>query len=108
MHEPVQMMCIFGCRGYRDEIRHYVQCAPLWLIVAEVMSQQSPFDLAERICMKDPSPETVVRLAVCFQSYHYAKSLCGSNVAEDGSVRNPQVLQRAALESAKTFLSHVK
>ena len=55
MHEPIKLNCIFGCRHEPDDIHHYVLCAPLWQIVGEVLSERSPFPLADRLCLDNSS-----------------------------------------------------
>ena len=59
---------------------HYMQCAPLWLLAGEALQCTPPFSIAKRLCIDEPTPEQVRLLALCFQGYHYAKSLCEAGV----------------------------
>ncbi len=106
MHEQEVLPCIFGCRSETDVLGHYLMCTPLWLICSRALSVEAPLHLGERICVMNPSVETLQLLALCFQVYHYTKSRAkelggfhaiGSNHA-----------QTIAFESARTFRNHVK
>ena len=103
MHEPVKLPCISGCRGEQEDIKHYVNCSPLWVIVAELLGSSSPLRLEEKLCIVNPSPERVVRLALAFHCYHYAKSLFKDGT-HNGHSLSPNYVQRAALDSGRTFL----
>ena len=106
MHEPTTLGCLFGCKGEPDDLKHYLSCAPLWQITAELVGTQPPLNLAERLCIVNPSPDGVVRVALAFQCYHYTESLC-TGEAPQLSVQDTRGLQQAALESGRSFLSHV-
>ena len=85
MHEPVLMSCLFGCPHSSDNLQHYIECSPLWQLAGETLGLLAPFDLRERLCILNPSVVGCQLLALCFQGYHYAKSLC----ADEGGSRNP-------------------
>ncbi len=106
MHEPTKLNCIFSCKDEQDDIRHYVVCSPLWQIVGEVLSMQSPLSLAERLCLCNGAPIAVLRIALAFHCYHYSKALC---TGENPQVPDlcARVIQRAAFESGLTFFRHL-
>ncbi len=106
MHEFRKHDCLFGCKGQVDDIRHYIVCAHLWHLAGEVLGSPPPLSLEERMCIDKPSVENAVRLALVFQVYHYTKSLV-SGESPQYNVQNYCELQRAAFESARTFLSHL-
>lgn len=106
MHEPIKHDCLFGCRGEPDDIRHYLLCAPLWMVVGETIGEQSPYLLADRICYDKVSPFSVVRLAIAFHCYQYVKSLC-SGESPQINIADKRALQRAAFEACKTFYNHL-
>ena len=106
MHEPNKLSCVFGCKEEPDDIKHYIVCAPLWQITGEILGAQPPISLAERLCIDDPCPQGVVRLALAFHCYHYAKSLCTGDFPQF-HVQNTAALQKAAKDSGRTFLHHL-
>ena len=108
MHEHTILKCVFGCRDQEDSQKHYLECAPLWMIASEAAGLQSPpLDLSKRLCMVSPTPQDVMCVALAFHAYHYTKSLCHSNFDHNGVVQNPCELQRAATESGRTFFHHL-
>ena len=103
MSDPVCMQCLFGCQHERDDLRHYVQCAPLWLLASEAIGIQSPFDLRHRLCLKNPTDESFLLLALCFQGYHYAKSLCEGSGENRIIVQDHRMMQEAVQQALRTF-----
>ena len=105
MHEPTKLPCIFGCHGEQDLLTHYLLCFPLWHISGSAIGIQAPWLLGERIGVINPSPETALLLALAFMVYHNSKSrlreLGGLEVVDFNHV------QRIAVESARTFVSHL-
>ena len=104
MNESVKMNCLFGCTDARDELRHYVECSPLWQIAGEIMQVQSPLDLRERLCLLNPSVDRCVMLALCFQGYHYAKSLCDGHGDTRSKIQDGRKMQASVKEAMKTFV----
>ena len=105
MHEPVSMRCLFGCKDEDDSLHHYLHCAPLWLLAGEALRCSVPFQIAKRLCVDDPSPQQVQLLSLCFQGYHYAKSLCEGEGEDRAPVQNSQVMQSAVQHAMKSFAS---
>ena len=75
MHEEQRLDCIFGCKDEPDSLGHYLCCAPLWMIVGEVLGQSPHFLIAERIGIRNPSVFSLTCLALAFHGFHYSKSL---------------------------------
>ena len=74
MHDALQMQCLFGCKGEKDSIQHYLQCERLWNTVFQQL-RISPFDdVLERLAIKNPSKEKVTTLAVVFVIYHKTRA----------------------------------
>ena len=107
MHEDQKLECLFGCPHEPDNLAHYLECAPLWFIVGEVVGNQGPIGVPERLCIHDPSPEAVLRLSLAFQGYHYAKSLVGSPNFDHLS-SEPRRLQLGTAQAMRTFLRNFK
>ena len=98
MHEDPKLKCLFGC-DERDDLEHYLVCAPLWLLASEVLESPAPFEVAERICLVEPSGPRCLMLSLCFQGYHYAKSLCKGCAPQPGQ----QEVQRATLQAMHVY-----
>ena len=81
MHEEVRRTCILECQAC-DELQHYIVCAPLWLLASEILEIPTPFQIPERLCINNPSLQSLQLLALCFQGYHFAKSLGNRNNRE--------------------------
>ena len=105
MHEPVLMNCLFGCRDYdqRDTLVHYLQCAPLWLLCSEATRASTHFDIEKRLCVKDPTVEAMQQLAVVFQGYHYAKSLCVGEGDSRLIVQDSRLMQSSVQQAMRQF-----
>ena len=108
MGETPTLPCIFGCRDERDDLRHYLACAPLWHIAGETLGCQPPLDIETRICMRNPTPLSARVLSLCFHSYHYAKSSLKNNPPEAPLFHSSAACQKMAAEAAKTFVQHLK
>jgi len=106
MHEPTTMRCLFGCADEKDTIMHYVQCAPLWLLAGETLHCTPPFSIAKRLCIDEPTPEQVRLLALCFQGYHYAKSLCETDGERNLEIQNSRHIQAAVQQAMKSFAAN--
>ena len=68
--------CIMGCEGARDASDHYVCCYSLWSMVAEACSsscESSPRDPICRLCLTDPSPDSLLVCSVATWLYHALK-----------------------------------
>ena len=74
MHEPVLFPCIFGCQGCSDELRHYLVCPSLWMIVAEVCGPAPPVLIKDRLCLCEPSMQKLHSLTVAHFVYHSTKN----------------------------------
>ena len=104
-HEPVCMDCLFGCHGdAKDDLRHYIECSPLWQLAGEALGVQAPLDLRERIGIMNPSVERFTLLALAFQGYHYAKSLCEGSGDARRTVQDSHKMQRSVQEALRTFV----
>ena len=103
MHEPVQMSCLFGCRDCEDTIRHYFECSPLWQLAGEALRVTAPLDLRERLCILNPSVEHFHLLALSFQGYHYAKSLCTGEGAARDLFQDARHLQASVQHAMRNF-----
>jgi hypothetical protein len=103
MHEPTVMQCFFGCVDEQDTLMHYMQCAPLWLLAGEALQCTPPFSIAKRLCIDEPTPEQVRLLALCFQGYHYAKSLCEAEGERNSRIQNSRNMQAAVQQAMKAF-----
>ncbi len=106
MGEEEKLPCIFGCREARDELTHYLLCAPLWLIASEALRVETPFSLGERLCLVSPSPEHVQLLALAFQIYHGTKSR--SKELGGPIFLGSNRVQLIAAESARAFIGHAR
>ena len=105
MHEQCKLPCIFGCHGEQDLLTHYLLCFPLWHICGSVLGIQVPWFLGERIGVMTPSPERAQLLALAFMVYHNSKS----RLKELGGLSAVSFnhIQRIAVESSRTFASHL-
>ena len=103
MHEDVQHPCIFGCPDSKDTLAHYLCCAPLWHMASEVMGQQGEVDITSRLCIRNPSLDDAVRLALCFQGYHYTKTECNRTMGLINASQDHHRLQQTCVESMKSF-----
>ena len=105
MHEQIRLTCIFGCREQPDEINHYFVCSPLWQIASQSLQVEAPLDLAQRLCIDKPTPDTARLLALVFALYHFsktrAKELGGAPAV------GPNAVQRIAFEAARALKNHV-
>ena len=104
MGESVRMECIFGCKHEGDDLRHYIQCSPLWQLAGEAINVLPPFDLVERLCLVHPTSEKFVMLALAFQGYHHAKSLCEGQGEQRLIVQDQRRLQTAVQQAMKSFV----
>ena len=102
-HEPVCMQCLFGCIDAKDDLRHYIECAPLWHLAGEALKVQPPLDLRERLGILNPSVERFTLLALAFQGYHYAKSRCEGIGGSRLIVQDSRVMQRSVQEALRTY-----
>ena len=106
MHEDRILGCIFGCQGEVDTICHYVQCAPLWLIVCSTLGHSAPLSISERICIDKCTPCRLQSLAIAFHVYHHTKNSLTRTVG--GLIQpSPNWSQQVCFESARTFKSHL-
>ena len=105
MHEQIRLTCIFGCREQPDEINHYFVCSPLWQIASQSLQVEAPLDLAQRLCIDKPTPDTARLLALVFALYHFtktrAKELGGAPAV------GPNAVQKIAFEVARALKNHV-
>ena len=104
MHEEVVMDCLFGCHDQQDTLVHYLHCAPLWLLAGEALGVVSPFNIAERLCIASPTVEHCQLLALCFQGYHYAKSLCVGEGESRLQKQDAQRMQTAVQQALRSFV----
>ena len=105
MHEPICLSCIFGCRNEPDEINHYFLCSPLWQIASQSLQVQAPLDLAQRLCIEKPTPDTARMLALVFSLYHFTKTR--AKELGGAPVLGPNAAQRIAFEAARALKDHV-
>ena len=106
MHEPSKQQCLFGCKGEKDELRHYLLCPSLWLVVAEDLGTVPPLGVEMRLCMSEVCPQSVSMLALAFQTYHYTKSQLKVS-AQGGLVQpSPHFTQTVAQECVRTYRFH--
>ena len=104
MPEEVKMDCLFGCADQPDSLVHYLHCAPLWLLAGEALGVVSPFNITERLCILNPTVEHCQLLALCFQGYHYAKSLCVGEGVNRLVRQDSRRLQGAVQHALRTFV----
>ena len=81
----VRLPCIFGCEDEPDSLSHYITCDPLWTLVFSASRADSSIlqsATAHKLCLIDPSPESVARCVIAYQSYHALRNTY-SNVIDD-------------------------
>ena len=101
MHEPIKRSCIFGCHSEWDDLFHYLECPALWGISCDALGIEVPLNFSRRLGVVNPTVDSCRALALTFMIYHYTKN-------EASLLDSPAKCQRAAFESAKTFLNHLK
>jgi hypothetical protein len=107
MGEVTKLPCIFGCRLELDCQNHYIACSSLWQIAAAAMGLEAPLSLSARLCLSNPSPQSMQMLALVFMVYHYTKSRIKDMHGIQAGV-DSNIVQRIAFESSRTFLSHIR
>jgi len=73
--------CPFGCPDSEDSIRHYLFCTPLWHFAGEALGAWAPLEPEQRLCIDQPSVQSVQTLALIFVVYHHLKDKCKSGEA---------------------------
>ena len=56
-----------------DDVAHYVRCAIMWSLIADVTSFRPPYQSLERIGIRQPSKQNLHTIAAVFQAYHGTK-----------------------------------
>ena len=75
-HEDDRWPCIFGCECESDSLKHYLSCDPLWTLcishagLGSEMLQLSP---SHRLCLSNPSPDSVKVCGMACWLYHALK-----------------------------------
>ena len=75
-HERVLWPCIFGCCEGKDELKHYLSCAPMWTLAVSAASLPTCFlslSPIDRLCLFTNSVSGMKLLSVVFRGYHALK-----------------------------------
>ena len=104
MHEPIIRNCLLGFSDRQDNIKHYLQCSPLWQIASGALGVTDPFSLNERLCIVSPTIGNAQLLALAFALYHSAH-----NMFKGGDVVSPmpRAVQLNLVQAAKAFRHHI-
>jgi hypothetical protein len=108
MHEQHRLSCIFGCKDSRDTQQHYLVCPQLWHICGERLKVSPPVSILSRLCIIDPSLDHLLLLSLCYQGYHFAKSIHNGDPNPENMYREGKRLQSAVAEASKAFEKHFK
>ena len=73
MHRDVRHTCIFGCRGEKDNLRHYVSCNRLWNPIFERMRIPQTEDKLRRLAIIGTERNCVLAVAIAFTVYHSSR-----------------------------------
>ena len=85
---PIRHPCLLGCPGEKDDLHHYVNCPHIWN-VARIAFPRLKFDSPlDRLCVENPSSESLRVLAATFPSYHSIKPADGEARASHDSARS--------------------
>ena len=76
MHERLELPCILGCDGCKDDLSHYIRCQTFWTILGDI--GPLPFDPAEmsasdRLCLTNPSFDSFRVCGAACWLYHGLK-----------------------------------
>ena len=73
MHENVSLPCVFGCRGGKDTLEHYLVCDILLsLLLEQFVFAIGPSPL-HRLNLINPTPQMFILITVMFNMYHTLK-----------------------------------
>ena len=73
------------------------------ILQAKPIKVQPSLDLRERLGLLNPSVQRFILLALAFQGYHYAKSLCEGIGGNRLIVQDARVMQRSVEEALRTY-----
>ena len=73
--DTVLLPCIFGCEDCKDELKHYLQCDPLWTTVltclhTDVKTITMGVERSQRLGIPNPDYIGILIIALMFKAYH--------------------------------------
>ena len=76
---------------------------PLWQIACQALQVTDPFQLEERLCLRNASPIRAQLLALVFAVYHSSRNSVRTNPA-----LTSRLLQHSAAEQARALRHHIQ
>ena len=105
MNENIKWPCIFGCTDSKDELRHYLMCPILWQYASENLGGVASVFMEGRLCLVDPSKESLRALAFVHSLYHCCKN-DPDCIRHDGHICEPRVVQARASQLSR-YVKHL-
>ena len=97
MHEPELLNCIFGCRGHRDDLSHYLECHILWSHLNEAFAGHVAPCKAGKVNYLHPTFQKVIIISAAFETYHALKISLRHVVAQAFSISRFSEINRIAV-----------
>ena len=110
LFEDLRLPCILGCGdvGAKDSLSHYLSCSVFWaLLNSACRSPASHWDVFAQanICLADPEPFDIQRLAVAFRAYHILKLGHRREIESAAAADDFDRMHKLFLELSRLFAS---
>ena len=73
IHCTVQLSCVFGCREFPDDLKHYVSCPVFWNAVGIADLDLLSEGVLKRLALLEPTFDSFKIVARAFHLYNQAR-----------------------------------